>query len=59
MFMALFLFTIVNTQYGPGRHIEPDLASVFAAISTDSARLDRGAEVMVIFAETKVFIIQR
>lgn len=29
---GLYLFTVVNTQYGAGRLIEPDFASGFAAI---------------------------
>jgi len=32
VFMVSFLFTNVNTQYGQGRDIYPDLASGFAAI---------------------------
>jgi len=31
VFMAVFLFTSVNTQYKPGRVLYPDFASYFAA----------------------------
>ena len=38
VFMVSFLFTVVNTQYGAGRHRETDLASGFAAIKNLSRR---------------------
>jgi hypothetical protein len=36
--MAVFLFTVVNTQYGAGRIIYPDFASGFAARSISPRR---------------------
>jgi hypothetical protein len=38
VFMVSFLFTVVNTQYGPGRLIETDLVSGFAAIRLPPGR---------------------
>jgi hypothetical protein len=42
--MVSFLFTVVNTRYRAGRHIEPDLASGFAAIFKISVREACGEE---------------
>ncbi len=57
VFMVSFLFTVVNEHYGAGRHIEPDLASGFAAnhIVPSHGIL----EIEGNFAGTKVFIILR
>jgi len=57
VFMVSFPFTVVNIQYGAGGHIEPDLASDFAAIKI--CLQEYVQQVAGTFAETKVFIIQR
>jgi hypothetical protein len=42
--MVAFLFTVVNTQYGTGRIIEPDLAVRFAAKFLSSGTIDTRIE---------------
>lgn len=56
VFMVSFLFTLVNTRYWAGRHLETDVASGFTAIKSPYERMNR-AEGNV--AGTRVFIIQR